>query len=175
MMSPRKKTLVILASVLGGALAIRAAVAVPAGMHHHHGGMFGEFGFGHGLGRALAGLELTDEQKSKAKAILEDESPTIEPLVDQMLLSKKALFDAVHASAFDEKGVRSAAAAAGQASTDLAVERARILSRFRGILTDEQQARLETIRQQFEERFERHIDMARTKWKEHAADFIDAL
>jgi Spy/CpxP family protein refolding chaperone len=173
-MSPRKKTLVILASVLGGVLAIGAAVAVPAGMHHH-GGMFGEFGFGHGMGRALASLELTDDQKSKAKAILEDEGPTVEPLVDQMLLSKKALFDAVHAPAFDEKSVRSAAAAAGQASTELAVERARILSRFRGILTDDQQARLETIRRQFEERFERHIGMARSMWKEHAADFIDAL
>ena len=173
-MSSRKKTLVILASVLGGALAIGAAVAVPASMHHH-GGMFGEFGFGHGLGRALASLELTDEQKSQAKAILEAEGPTVEPLVDQMLLSKKALFDAVHAPKFNEKSVRSAAAAAAQASTDLAVERARILSKFREILTEEQQARLEAIRRQLEERFERHIGMARTMWKEHAADFIDAL
>src|SRR2546425_4945879 len=68
-MSPRKKTLVILGSAFAAVLAIGAAVAVPAHMYRHGGG-FGEFGFGHGIGRALASLDLTDEQKSQVKAIL---------------------------------------------------------------------------------------------------------
>ena len=173
-MSPRKKTLVILGSAFAGVLAIGAAVAVPAHMYRHGGG-FGEFGFGHGIGRALAGLDLTDEQKSQVKAILKDEEPKVEPLVDELLRTKKAMFETVHADTFDEKSVRSAASASARASTDLAVERARMMSRFRGILTDEQKDRLETIRLQFEERLERRIGLARTIWKEHAADFVDAL
>jgi Spy/CpxP family protein refolding chaperone len=92
-----------------------------------------------------------------------------------MLRSKKELFDAVHARTFDEKSVRSAASTAARATTDLSVERARMVSRFRDILTDEQQDRLEAIRLQFEQRLEKRIGLSRTIWKEHAADFIDAL
>ena len=99
----------------------------------------------------------------------------VEPLVDGLLRSKKALFEAVHSRTFDEKAVRAAASDSAKASTDLAVERARFESRLRGILTDEQQNRLESIRRQFEERLERRVGLARTIWKEHAADFVDAL
>jgi Spy/CpxP family protein refolding chaperone len=173
-MTPRNKSLVILASVVAGALAIGAAVAVPARMYHH-GGEFGEFGFGHGMGRALASLDLTDEQKSQLKAILKDEEPKIEPLMDRVLSTKKDLFDAVHARTFDEKSVRSASSAAAQATTDMAVEKARLVSRFRDVLTDEQQDRLEAIHKEHEERLERRIGVARSTWMEHAYDFIDAL
>ncbi len=173
-MSPRMKMMAILASALGGALAIGAAVAVPAKMVHH-GGPFGELGFGGGIAGALASLDLTDEQKAQVKAILKDEGPRVEPLVDDLLRSKKALFDAVHARTFDENAVRSAASSSARATTELAVERARILSRCRDILTDEQQERLEAIRRRFEERLEKRVGLACTIWKEHAADFIDAL
>jgi len=63
------------------------------------------------------------------------------------------------------------------AGRGLRVERRprRIESRLRGIITDEQQNRLESIRRQFEERLERRVGLARTVWKEHAADFVDAL
>jgi Spy/CpxP family protein refolding chaperone len=173
-MTPRKKTLAILASVAGCVLAIGAALAVEA-RHYHHGGPFGEFGFGHGMARALASLDLTDEQKSQMKAILKDEEPRIEPLMDRVLSTKKDLFDAVHARTFDETGVRSASTAAARASADMAVEKARMVARIRDVLTDEQQERLETIHKEFEQRLEKRIGLARSIWKEHAADFIDAL
>jgi len=173
-MTPRRKTLTILASVAGCALAIGAAVAVEAG-RYHHGGPFGEFGFGHGMARAFASLDLTDEQKSQLKAILKDEEPRIEPLMDRLLSTKKDLFDATHARTFDETSVRSASSSAAQASADMAVEKARMISRFRDVLTDEQQERFETIHRQFEEHFEKRIGLARSIWREHASDFIDAL
>ena len=171
-MSLTRKAGIVLASVAAGVLAIGAAV--PA-RQHHHGGLFGELGFGRGMGRAFASLDLTDDQKSQVKTILQDEGPRVEPLVDGFLRSKKALFEAVHSRTFDEKAVRAAASDSAKASTDLAVERARIESRLRGILIDEQQNRLESIRRQFEERLERRVGLARTIWKEHAADFVDAL
>src|SRR6266704_912339 len=169
-MSPTKKTTLVLATVAAGLLAVGAAVAVPA-RAYHHGGMSGEFGFGGGIGRALASLDLTDDQKTQVKAILQDEGPRVEPLVDEVLRSKKALFEAVHSRTFDEKAVRAAASVSAKATTDLAVERARMVSRFRGILTDEQQDRLDSIRGRFEERLEKRVGLARTIWKEHAADF----
>jgi Spy/CpxP family protein refolding chaperone len=171
-MSLTRKTGIVLASVAAGVLAVGAAV--PARMHHH-GGLFGELGFGGGMGRAFASLDLTDDQKSQVKAILLDEGPKVEPLVDGLLRSKKALFEAVHSGTFDESAVRAAASDSAKATTDLAVERALIVSRLCGILTEEQQDRLESIRRQFEERLEKRVGLARTIWKEHVADFVDAL
>ncbi len=172
-MSPTKKPAIVLASVAIGLLAVGAA-AVPARMSHH-GGLFGGFGFGGGIGRALASLDLTDDQKSQLKAILQDEGPKVEPLVDELLRSKRALSEAVHSRTFDEKAVRAAALDSAKATTDLAVEHARIVSRFRGILTDGQQDRLESIRRRFEERLEKRVGLARTIWREHSTDFVDAL
>jgi Spy/CpxP family protein refolding chaperone len=174
-MSPRTKKIALFASVLvAGLLTFGALAALPAAMHHH-GGVFGDFGFGHRAARALSALELTDEQKSQVKGILRESGPAVEPLVDEVLRSKRALFDAVHAATFDEQAVRDAASAAARAGADLAVEKARIVSRVRGLLTAEQQEKLEAIHQEFEARFLKHIGLARDIWREHAEDFIDEL
>lgn len=174
-MSPRTKKIALFASVLvAGLLTFGALAALPAAMNHH-GGVFGEFGFGHRAARALSALELTDEQKSQVKRILRESGPAIEPLVDEVLRSKKALFETVHRAQFDEQAVRDTAAAAARAGTDLAIEKARIVSRVRGLLTAEQQEKLEAIHQEFEARFLKHIGLARDIWREHAEDFIDEL
>lgn len=174
-MSPRTKKIALFASVLvAGLLTFGALAALPAAMPHH-GGVFGDFGFGHRAARALSALELTDEQKSQVKGILRESGPAFDPLVDEVLRSKKALFEAVHRAQFDEHAVRDAAAAAGRAGTDLAIEKARIVSRVRGLLTAEQQGKLETIHQEFEARLLKHIGLARDIWREHAEDFIDQI
>src|SRR5262245_58579243 len=107
-MSPRVRTITILSSLAAGALAVGAAVAVPQAMHHS-GGHFGGFGFGHGIVRVLADLDLTDEQKSQMKTILKEEGPKIDPLMDDLLRSKKTLFQVEHAEVFNENAVRAAA------------------------------------------------------------------
>jgi len=174
-MSPRSKKVALLVSVLAaGLLTFGAMAALPATMHHH-GGPFSEFGFGHHAARALATLDLTDEQKAGIKKILRDSGATIDPLVDEVLRSKQALFEAVHAASFDEQVVRDAATSAGLASTDLAVAKARMVSRMRELLTPAQQERLDAIHREFEERLQRHIGTARDLWREHAEEFIDEL
>jgi len=173
-MSPRTRTAAVIASIAGVLVAIGVAVAVPAHLSHRGGG-FGGFGFGGGLGRALASLDLTDDQKTQVKAILQDEQPKLDPLVDRLLRSKRALFDTVHARTFDEKTVRAAASDSVKAQADLAVEKARLVSRVRGVLTDEQQDRLDAIRRRFADRMEKRVGLARTIWREHASDFVDAL
>jgi len=174
-MGPRTGKVTLLVSLLAaGLLTIGAVAAVPR-MMHSHGGPFGELGFGGRLLRVLSSLELTDDQKTRIKTILKDEEPRMEPLADHVIQSKKALFEAVHAPGFDERAVRSAASVAATAETEMAVERARAVSRLRALLTPDQQAQLETIRRQFEERLEKRVGLARAIWREHAADFIDAL
>ena len=175
-MTASRKTIAICVTLAAAILALGVAFAHAGRMHHGHGGgPFGEFGLGHGMGRALASLELTDDQKSRMKDILAEEGPRIEPLVDNLMTSKKALFEAIHSKAFDEKAVRSAASASAKASTELAVGRARIMSKFQALLTDEQRGRLDEIHERFEQRMEKRLGLARSIWKEHAADFIDAL
>ena len=57
----------------------------------------------------------------------------------------------------------------------MAVERARTVSRLLGVLTPGQQSKIETVRREFEERLGKRIGLARSIWREGAADFIDAL
>ncbi len=174
-MTPRGKKAVVLASVLSACLLTFGAAAGVTHAWHRHGGPFGGFGFGGRLMGALSDLDLTDDQKTRIKAILGEEGPKIEPLLDQVAQSKKTLFEAIHGRQFDEGAVRSASAAAAGAQTELAVERARTMSRLRALLTPDQQARLETIRQELEQQLEKRIGLARSIWREHAADFVDAL
>ncbi|PYT12771.1 MAG: hypothetical protein DMF51_12400 [Acidobacteria bacterium] len=174
-MSPGTRTITVFVTlVTAGLLTVAAVAAVPRALRYHS-GLFSGYGSGGRLLHVLSGLDLTDDQKTQIKAILKDEGPRIEPLADQVIRTKKALFDAVHTQQFDEPAVRSAAATAASAETEMAVERARTVSRLRGLLTPDQQAQIETIRRGFEERIEKRIGLTRSIWREHAADFIDAL
>jgi len=174
-MSPRRKKVAVLAVLFAACLLTIGAVAGVQHSRGHHGGPFGGFGFGGRLMGVLSDLDLTEDQKTQIKAILSEEGPKIEPLTDQVLETKKTLFEAIHRQRFDEDAVRSASAAAAGAQAELAVERARTVSRLRALLTDDQQAKLETIRAEFEQRLEKRIGLARSIWREHAADFVDAL
>ena len=174
-MSPRTGKITVFASAAAaGLLAFGAAAAVTHTLRYGSGPL-AEYGAGGRLLRVLSGPDLTDDQKTQIKAILNDETPRIDPLADEAVRTKKTLFEAVHAPRFDETAVRSAAAGAAAAATEMSVERARTVSRLLGVLTPDQQAKIETVRRQFEERLGKRIGLARTIWREHAADFIDAL
>ena len=163
-MSPGTRTITVFVTlVTAGLLTVAAVAAVPRALRYHS-GLFSGYASGGRLLHVLSGLDLTDDQKTQIKAILKDEGPRIEPLADQVITQQ-----------FDEPAVRSAAATAASAETEMAVERARTVSRLRGLLTPDQQAQIETIRRGFEERIEKRIGLTRSIWREHAADFIDAL
>ncbi|HEU4402945.1 MAG TPA: hypothetical protein VFT43_12650, partial [Candidatus Polarisedimenticolia bacterium] len=67
--------------------------------------------------------------------ILDDEQMKIAPLAEGSMKARHALEDAIHAPAFDESAIRAAAAQAAGAESDFAVERGRLASRIRGVLT----------------------------------------
>ena len=124
----------------------------------------------------FSSLNLTDAQKEQVKAILKEEQPRLEPLVDQMIRAGRALFQAVTAPTLNERAVRTAADAAGKVAGDLAaVEKACAGSRLRGVLTPEQQSKLDDAIRRAGERVETRVKLGRTIWREHMTDFVDAL
>lgn len=164
-MTPRtKRTVAIVALTLVGLLAA-GVVAAQAFMPGPRGPLRG----------FLSGLGLTDAQKEQVKAIIKDAQPRLEPLVDEVIRTKRALFQAATAPTFDESAVRAAADAAGKAAGALTVEKARAASLVRGVLTAEQQAKLDDALRRAAERREKRVNLRRTIWREHAGDFVDAL
>jgi len=165
-----KRNMTFASLTLAGLLAAGAAIA---GTRHADQTALGPGGpaMEGGMLHALASLDLTDDQKGRIKAILETSRPTIEPLVDALAQSKRALSDAVHAPAFDEQAIRAAASATAKSEGDLAVERARVGTKVRALLTPEQRDRLDARRQEFQQRMEDHMNGARSRWHDHSSDF----
>jgi len=142
-----KKSLVILAVVtvlvIGGifALAQRA---------RHHG--FGRPGMhGRGVMMALRALDLTDEQKTKVKEIMEASKSTVQPIHEQMKANHEKLADLK--GNFDETAVTEIADSQGDLTAQLIVTRQRVKSEIFAILTDEQKAKAEQLHEGMMNRF----------------------
>lgn len=160
---------------LAAGLTATALLALPRDAASADGGpAAGWRGPGARLAAVLSRLDLTDDQKTRIKGILVEERADVDPLMAAAARTRRDLFLAIHAAAFDEDAVRRAAAGAAASEADLAVARARILSRVRGVLTSDQQATLQDMQNRFLSRMEARgrLGMA---FVDHAADFVDAL
>jgi periplasmic protein CpxP/Spy len=127
------------------------------------------------IGRMLADLDLTNDQKDAIKAILNDERPGLKPLVDETRQSKKALFQAIHGPTLDEKAVRAAGDKAGKSETALALEKARLFAKVREVLTPEQRRQLDQAQEERLQRMGKRGGFARSTGSEHPDDSPDAL
>ena len=108
----------------------------------------GRAGHGEPMMHLLSQLNLSDAQKTQVHGILEEEHPRMAPLMDASMKARHALEQAIHAPAFDENAIRAAAAQAGNAEADLAVEKGRLASRIRAVLTPEQQKQMDALHEQ---------------------------
>jgi len=99
----------------------------------------------HGSGmmarRIAERLDLTPQQIQDIRGIFTAHKTELDGELDQVQQARSRLFDAIHADIFDEAAIRSASTAVGQAETQLAVTRGRIVSEVRATLTPEQQER----------------------------------
>jgi len=146
----RKNTIAILAVmavlVIGGMFAIEQRT-----MHHRAGGRGmqrrGEMAPMKFLGR----LGLTDEQKGKVKEILESNKGTVQPIRDELRTNHEKL--AVLGGNFDEQQVSTIAREQGELMSQLIVARQRVKSQIFAILSDDQKAKAEQIRQNLKRRF----------------------
>lgn len=161
-MKTRNLTLILAGAALiaGTTIALAGPAGRPgggmrgAGMHST--GMHGR-GMGPGpgalgpLGRALHRLDLSEEQQTQIKGILEAAQPTFQSLREQLQANREAFREANPPNTFDEAAIRAHAAQQAAIHADLAVAAAKMRSQVFAVLTAEQVAELEAMRQKMQD------------------------
>ncbi len=146
-----------IAAVTGGLiLASLLASSALANQGFRHGG-------GKDRGHLWSALQLSDDQRAQIKNIFANSRESIRPLHQQLQEKRTALREAMAASPFDEERVRSLAQELSSVETEMIVQRARLMNEALGVLTSEQRAKLDELRQQRQQRFrewreQRHSD-----------------
>jgi periplasmic protein CpxP/Spy len=113
-------------------------------MHSHFGGGFD--------GRALRGLDLTDDQRQQIRSIHEGSREATRAVGEKLMTARRALRDAAAAETIDESAIRAAAGALANAEAEAAITRARIHAQVWKVLTPEQQEKAKALREERRER-----------------------
>jgi Spy/CpxP family protein refolding chaperone len=147
-----------LAVVLGSAVA-RSQTSTdappPAPMQGHH-----EFGMrGHRMGFFAKQLNLTDDQKTQMKAIMEKEHPTMKPLMQQERQIDQQLRQYVEGT-YDSAKVQALAAQKAQIQAQLTVNETRIHNELFQLLTPDQQSQLKQLEANRQARMQKHMNQA---------------
>ena len=141
-------------------VALAGALAISQNGPHHMGGGMG-MGFGPGPDHILAfmtdALDLTDAQQTQAKAILNKEKTTFEPLMSQMMEAHKQLSALGENGTFDESAVRALANQHAQTMVELIVQTTRVKSELYALLTPEQKAKAAKIMQRHQDHMMNHM------------------
>ena len=117
------------------------------GMHDHTMGFFGR------------ALNLTDDQKTQMKAIMEKEHPTMKPLFQQQRQIDQQLRQYVQGT-YDEAKVRTLANQKAQVEAELTVQHTRIHNQMYQLLTPDQQSKLKEMEANHEARMQKHMQEA---------------
>lgn len=112
----------------------------PGGMREH--GPLGP------LGRALHQLDLTDAQRDQVRAVLEAARPELQALREQLRTNRRTFRQSHPPTEVDETAIRAHVAAQAVIEADLAVAMARARASVLALLTPEQLAQLEQLREQ---------------------------
>jgi protein CpxP len=150
----RKRTIAILAVA---AVLVVGGIFTFAQRAMHRGG-FGMHG-GPGAMMALKALDLTDDQKAKVKEIFEANKQTMQPIREQLKANHEKL--AAMKGSFDEAQVSAVAKEQGDLTAQMVVARQRIKSQIFAVLTDEQKAKAEQMRESMKERFQKRMNFFR--------------
>ena len=102
--------------------------------------------------RLLEKLNLTDAQKNQMHSIMTEERPKIKPLVQNLKEGRDQLRTLRKSGQFDEAKVRAIAKGQADIRTELIVEKERVKSKIYAILTPEQRAQAEQMRESWKAR-----------------------
>jgi Spy/CpxP family protein refolding chaperone len=123
-------------------------------------------GWGHGFGMAghrlgffAKALNLTDDQKTQMKAVLQKERPVMKPLFQQSHQIDLQLRQYAQGT-YDEAKVRALAAQKAQIEVEMTVQKTRIHNELFQLLTADQQAKMKEIQARHEARIEQHMPAA---------------
>ncbi len=143
-----------LAVLLGSAIAKSQTADTPPPMHGHGHGFGME---GHMMGFLAQKLNLTDDQKTQMKAILQKEHPTMKPLHQQEHQVDLQLRQYVEGT-FDQAKVAALAAQKAQIQAQLTVEETRVHNELYQLLTADQKTQLKQMEAEHESRMQQHMN-----------------
>lgn len=131
-----------------------APAAPPEHMHMH----MHEFGLGGPMMWRLAQkLNITDDQKTQMKAILQKEEPTVKPLMVQLHQVDMQLRQYIEGT-FDQAKVQALAVQKAQIQAALTVQQTRIHNELYQLLTPDQQTQFKQLEAQHEARMQQHMN-----------------
>jgi Spy/CpxP family protein refolding chaperone len=99
----------------------------------------------HNFKKIAKKLGLTDAQKAQAKAIFQGNKDVMKPVFTALRAERKNLHALMHADSIDEAAIRAETVKIAGIQADLNVNRAKIGTQFRAILTPAQLATLKTL------------------------------
>ena len=146
---------IALAFVIAIALAVTAAVAqttdggAKGGRHggFGHQGRHGDFAM-----MGFSQLDLTDAQKAQLKQIRENHRQSMAPVMQELRAKRQELRAGNQAGAFDEAAATAKLREIAPLEAKLLGERARLHQEMMGVLTAEQKAKLDQLKEQFKSR-----------------------
>jgi len=161
MKSIRFRLLIAALAVLMGSAIARSQTADAAPtppMHGHHFGMDDHM-MGFFMGFFAKQLNLTDEQKTQMKAVMQKEHPAMKPLMQQQHQIERELRQYVEGT-YDEPKVRALATQKAQVDVELTVAQTRVHNELYQLLTTDQQAQLKEMEAKHEARMQEHMKQA---------------
>jgi len=99
----------------------------------------------HNFNKIAKKLGLTDAQKAKAKAIFQESKEVVKPIATSLRSEQINLRALIHADTIDVAAIRAETAKISGIQADLNVNRANVVTKFRGILTPAQRAILKIM------------------------------
>jgi protein CpxP len=143
-----------LAVTLGAAIAksqTTDSTTAPPPMHGHEFGMMG-----HELGFYAKYLQITDAQKAQMKTVLQQERPTLKPLMQQIHQMDQQLKQYVEGT-YDAAKVQALVAQQSQTLVQLKVEETKVHGELYQLLTPDQQAKLKQFEANRAARRQQHM------------------
>ncbi len=157
MKSIRHRLLIAALAVLFGTAIAKSQTAdatAPPPMHGH------EFGLGGPMMEHFAReLNITDEQKTQMKAVMQKEHPTMMPLMEQQRQIDQQLRQYVE-GAFDQAKVQALATQKAQVQAQITVQETRIHNELYQLLTPDQQSQLKQLEATHEARMQQRMNQA---------------
>ncbi len=161
MKSFRFRLLITALAVLMGTVVARSQstedAPPPPPMRGHRGMAMGPDG--HMMGFFSKQLNLTDDQKSQMKAVMQKEHPAMKPLFQQQHQIDLQLRQYVEGT-FDQAKVQALAAQKAQIQAQITVSQTRIHNQLYALLTPDQQSQLKQMEAKREARMQQRMNQA---------------
>jgi periplasmic protein CpxP/Spy len=134
-----------------------AASAAPRAQgEHRHGCQTGKHGRGHhGFARIAKKLGLSDQQRTQAQAIFQENRAQAKPTLVSLRAERHQLRNLIQSGTADEGAIRAESAKVSALQADLAVQRAKGAKQLLALLTPDQQVKWQALRAQWEQKHQK--------------------